>query len=168
MPTKKQLNKIAHETNGNIIKSLKISTWNKGNSHLINSINTLHQVVLENNPDIIGIQELNIRDTDNTDTLKIPGYHLITDNLINKNGLARAGILIKDSLNCQTRDDFTNKEDAHMAITVSITKKVKLNIHVWYRQWQELTNTGRIPGTKNIKKRESQLRLNLFTSPSRR
>ena len=74
-------------------------------------------------PDIMGIQELNLIDIDDTDLIRIPGYTLIWDNLIQSHGNSRAGLLINDSLKYQRIDDLTNQLDACIAITVHLTKK---------------------------------------------
>ena len=140
----------------NIRQKLKIATWNKGNSLLTNSIDILQHVTNIIKPDILAVQELNIKYNDNIDTLTIPGYTLLHDRLIDKNGIARAGLLIKDNIKYKYRADLTNQEDAHIAITVHLTKQVKVNFHSWYRQWQEILPDGRIPGTKSIKAQKSK------------
>ena len=55
------------------------------------------------------------------------------------------------------REDLTNKEDSHLALTVTLTKKKKFNISIWYRQWQEVNEIGKIPGTKSIKAQKTRL-----------
>ena len=99
------------------------------------------------NIDILAIQELNFRKGDCKNQLKIPGYNLITDYLIEKNHLSRAGFLIKESINFKIRPDLTNKQEAHLAISVYTSKTKKINVHSLYRQWQELTSVGKIPNT---------------------
>ena len=69
-------------------------------------------------PDALALQELNIRWDDDTDRLKINGYQLITDSLRQTNGLARAGLLIRDEITCNKRDDLINHKDAHVCATI--------------------------------------------------
>ena len=107
--------------------------------------------------DIIGIQEVNLKSTDDINLIKIPGYDIIYDNLIKTNNISRSAIIIKNTLNYKIRNDLTNQKDAHQAITVYITKKIKLNVHVWYRQWQEINLQGRIPNTKTTKSQKNRI-----------
>ena len=110
----------------------------------------------DNKIDLLAIQELNIRDTDNDNILKIPQYTLVHDALRKKNGLTRSGFLIHDSLKYKVREDIFNQEEAHTALTIYITKK-KLNIHAWYRQWQEVSKTGRIKYIGTISAQKSRI-----------
>ena len=100
---------------------------------------------------------MNIQHFDNINLLTIPGFILITDNLRSTNGLSRAGLLVKNSLKFNTKQDLTNPNDAHIAITIHLTNTKKLNIHSFYCQWQELTPTGRVPNTRNIKAQKNRL-----------
>ena len=47
---------------------------------------------------ILGVQEINIKRGDNIETLQIPDYKLIHDNLLNIRGVSRAGIYIHNSI----------------------------------------------------------------------
>ena len=143
-----------HTQNGNIQKNLKIATWNKGPAQLKNSILNIQSVLQTNNIDILSVQELNLRTDDNKNTMQIDNYNLIHDQLITKNGISRSGIFIKKDLKYKTRLDLTNKSEAHTVITLYITNTKTINIHSWYRQWQEVDTNNKIPrtGTTNAQK----------------
>ena len=88
----------------------------------------------------------------------IQGYDIIYDNLVNSSQISRSVIIIKNSINYKIRDDLTNSLDSHKAITVYITKKIKINFHAWYRQWQQINVQGRIPNTKSIKAQKLRIK----------
>ena len=100
---------------------------------------------------------MNKREFDDMNQISIPSYDIILDKLINKNQLSRTRIIIKSSLKYQVREDLTNKEDSHVAITLYLTKTQKINFHCWYRQFQELLPTGRIAGTKTLKAQKHRI-----------
>ena len=66
--TTKSINKKMHSTNGNIVKSLKVTTWNKGPSLLKNSIQNIKSILSSNSIDFLSLQELNLKTHDNLET----------------------------------------------------------------------------------------------------
>ena len=135
-----------------------VATLNKGPSNYSNAVPNVQKVLQDNNIDILAIQELNFKSGDCKNQLKIPGYNLLTDYLIEKNQISRAGILIRESINFKQRPDLTNKKEAHLAISVYISKSKKINIHSLYRQWQEVTSTGKIPKTGSTAAQKTRLK----------
>ena len=123
--TQKKINKENHQKNGNIQKKYIMATWNKGNSLLKNSIQILQKALEEQKIDICGVQELNLRKSDDINTLKIPGYKIITDNLMNITDLARSAIIIKKDIKFRHRPDLSSQQESHTVITVHVTKKNK-------------------------------------------
>ena len=155
---KKTINSENHQKNGNIVKkNYKIATWNKGNSLIKNSIQILQKALTEEKIDICGIQEYNLRDIDDTNILKIPGYSIITDSLRESNQISRAAIAIKDGIKYRVRPDLSSQTEAQVAVTIQVTKKVSFNIHSWYRQWQMINKDGRIKDTLTTKAQKSRL-----------
>ena len=70
-------NKLIKSYNGNIDKTgIKILSWNKGSSHLINTIDNIKQLIQDEKPLILAIQEANILPGHNLDDLKIEDYKL--------------------------------------------------------------------------------------------
>ena len=146
-----------HTLNGNINKNLKIATWNKGPAQLKNSILNIQHVLQTNNIDILSVQELNLRKEDSLNTLKIDDYNLIHDQLLSTNGISRSGIYIKKDLKYKNRLDLTNSQEAHTVITLYLTKNKTINVHSWYRQWQEIDSNNKIPGTGTINAQKIRL-----------
>ena len=56
------------------------------------------------------------------DSIQIPNYKLYHDNLLQKNNLARSGLLINNEITHKFRPDLMNKNDAHTVVTVYLTK----------------------------------------------
>ena len=74
----------------------------------------------------LALQELNLRGEDNPKLLTIPNYTLVHDSLLKCRVVARAGLLIHNSINYKYRQDLSSQEEAHVAITVYITKTKNL------------------------------------------
>ena len=88
--------------------------------------------------------------------MKIPDYTLVHDKLRDKNLVSRAGIFIHKSINYVVREDLSNQEEAHIVITAHITKSKQINIHSWYRQWQEVHDNNKIPETGTTKAQKAR------------
>ena len=52
--------------------------WNKGNALAYNRINTIELIIGKHSPDILCIQEMNYKNTDDLGLLQIKGYTLTT------------------------------------------------------------------------------------------
>ena len=111
----------------------------------------------DNSIDLLELQELNLRDDDNLEILKIPEYTLFHDKLRAKNGLSMAGFLVHNSLNYKCRDDLSNQQEAHVVITIYLTKSKRINCLSWYRQWQVVGKQGKIPDTGSIAKPKERI-----------
>ena len=79
----KKINKRKHTENGNN-KNIKIMSWNKANSHMLNRINTVRHLIEEHKPDIFPMQETNIRQTDNLEDYQLETYDLLLDKMLEK------------------------------------------------------------------------------------
>ena len=95
--------------NGNKNKNLIILNWNKGNSNFINRVDTIHQIIIEQNPDIFAIQEANIREQDDIRLFQMEGYQLELDNLLETKGIARAIMYIKNDIKYRRLKDIESK-----------------------------------------------------------
>ena len=151
------MNKIAHTTNGNIRNHIKLGTWNKGPSTFQNAVPNIRYLLEKYSIDILAVQELNLKDTDNEKQLTIPNYTLVHDKLRSKNQISRAGIFIHKSVKHVVRDDLTNQGEAHVAITAYITKTKKINVHAWYRQWNQMQGNHKIPDTGTTKAQKERM-----------
>ena len=121
-----------------------------------NTILIVQKVLTEDNIDICGVQELNLRTNDNMDTMKIPGYSIVTYNLRQSNDIARAAIIIKDGIKYITRPELSSQLEAQVAVTIQATKQISFNIHSWYRQWRQINLEGRIKDSWTTKAQKTQ------------
>ena len=147
---KKTQNKTAHAKNGN--QNLILLNWNKGNSKYCNRIDTIKQIILQHNPHIFCIQEANIYRDDDIRMYQIPGYYLEIDKLLKSKGLARVITYVSHKIRYKRL--HTLESDIEPVIWLEIMKQggnKTLKIQNYYRQWQEMTDTGSIPKTKSIK-----------------
>ena len=155
---KKLTNKEVHTINGNI--SMKYLNWNKGNSKLVNKIDTLQNILSRFKPDIVAIQELNFTNDQDLAEVMIPNYKWEMDGLLQKNGRARSALLIHEAVRYSRRKDLETEAEAHVWITINLPAGRKINVQSWYRQWQEMGVNSRIEGTNtgtHVKNRITKL-----------
>ena len=81
--------------NGNIQKSIKIISWNKGNALAGNRINELKLIISREKPEVFFINEFNLNKDIDSNSLNIKNYHLELDNLYKTKGIARTAVYIK-------------------------------------------------------------------------
>ena len=92
---KNEINKIQHIACGNQV--LKILTWNKGNSRAINTIDRITSVIIGNNADIAVINEFNYSYHEDPSLIKIIGYNLEFDRLLDSYGNARRAMYVRNN-----------------------------------------------------------------------
>ena len=101
-------NKTNHMVHGNISGggTYKLLTWNKGNSNFSNRRDDVLISLNRHNPDIFSIHEANYSIKND---VKIKGYKIEYNNLIDGNDICRTIILIRDSISYKRRYDLENK-----------------------------------------------------------
>lgn len=69
-------NKLVKSLNGNISKKrgIKICTWNKGNSLLINRMPEIKNIINQHKPLLFGISEARFREKDDKNSIEISDY----------------------------------------------------------------------------------------------
>ena len=131
--------------------------WNKGNSLAKNKMASIEQLIEQYTPDILCIHELNIRQDEDLNLFQITGYVLITDSMLEEYGLSRTGIFIKQELRYKRRTDLEVIGDSNIWITVFPHRQKCFNLCSYYRQWQIVTNKGRINNTDSITSQKTRL-----------
>ena len=91
---KNKRNKKIKTINGNIQKSIKIISWNKGNALAGNRINELKLIISREKPEVFFINEFNLNKDVDINLLNIKNYHLELDNLYETKGIARTAVYI--------------------------------------------------------------------------
>ena len=124
--------------------------WNKGNSLAKNKLETIEILLEQNTPDLLCLQELNIRQNEDLKTFQMDGYTLITDSMLEEHGLARTGIYIKQNIKFKRRSDLEIKGDSMIWLTIYPFRQKSFNICNYYRQWQIVSINGKITNTDSI------------------
>ena len=79
----KQQNKLVHITNGNRnCKGYKLSQWNCGSAFLENKMVEIEAAVARIKPTVFCVSESNLRDTVDQSEVQIPGYRLLTSQML--------------------------------------------------------------------------------------
>ena len=128
----KNLNRSQHICNGNIKSNLKILHWNKGNSNFYNKIDNVYTILDQNKPNIFSVVEANYSFSDK---INIRDYSIEFSRLHISSTFSRNLILIKDSISYNRRYDLENKYIATVWIEINISKKSKILVCSYYRQW---------------------------------
>ena len=155
--TKKQINKQQHILNGNVIK-MKLITWNKGPALAKNRIPEIHQLLLEQKPTVLAIQEFNLREVDDETDLHFPEYSLEMDTMMAVHGWSRSAIYIHNSVKHSRRLDLEVTTEAMVAITLHPARTKPINIINYYRQWQVCQSQGAVPDTDSINEQTKRLK----------
>ena len=109
MMKNKKSNKLKRSINGNINtydNKIKIIQWNKGSSDILNMLQEIKDIIKIQKPEVFIINELNLEDDINIESINIKGYSLEIDQLMEKSGISRTGMYIKNNLN-YTREKGT-------------------------------------------------------------
>ena len=109
MPQKQRvINKLTHIKNGNF--NFKIIQWNKGPSHLINSIDNIINLIQTHQPHIFSLSEANITPQHNIDHLQIKDYTLTTLKL------ARSCLYVSSDIKFKRRKDLESNSNIWIQI----------------------------------------------------
>ena len=151
------MNKKLHILNGNGIK-FKLITWNKGNAYATNRISEIHQILHDQKPTILALQEFNLRDTDDQADLEFPEYSLELDTMIQVHGWSRTATYIHQSIKHSRRMDLEVPQESMVSITLHPSRAKPVNIINYYRQWQVCQPEGAIPDTNSIEDQTKRLK----------
>ena len=80
MSSTKIINKTQKTKNGNI-KSIKIMQWNSGSCWAERTIDKVENIIMEYNPHIIFVSEMNADAATNPQLLNIRGFNVETDSM---------------------------------------------------------------------------------------
>ena len=100
-------NKMAHTVNGNLIHGIRMITWNKGNTFLENSQESIQLLIKQQKPHILSIHEARLRQCVPLDDVKIPGYDIHVDGLYKAGKTGREVVYTSTDLTVKYRSEFT-------------------------------------------------------------
>ena len=127
---------ITQGSNGT--KGIKLLTWNKANSHLINTIEVIKQLIEDEQPMVLAIHEANILQNHDLDKLQIDGFTLYNDGLYKNGKTGRNCLYIDNCLKVQLREYLMDENLALTAVTLGKPNQTKFTILSFYRQWKLL------------------------------
>ena len=135
-------NKTIKIKNGNIGngKGLRIITWNKDKAHLVNRMDTIRQLIEDEQPHILALHEANIMQGNDLEELQIPEYNLITDGLYRAGRTGRTCMYVSTSLRADVRVELMEPDLALIALSLGKPHQKRFNVLSFYRQWTVLDN----------------------------
>ena len=123
--SKKELNKTMHILRGNKKNErLRCGWWNNKSSQCHSAKNTKNQVaeVLKvHKLDVLSISEANVYKEDDSSDLKIKGYELICDNLLEK-GRTRSAMYINEKFQYKLRKDLMEQNTPEVWLEIDMKK----------------------------------------------
>ena len=93
----------------------------------MNCLNEIKDLIIEERPEMLIINELNLEEDISIDNINIDGYNIEIDNLYKK-GMARTGVYIKKNLNYKREKEFEAENESIVTLKVGYPKKKK-SIH---------------------------------------
>ena len=139
-------NSIIKAINGNI-NGMKVTCWNKTDAPLIKKINDIKQILCNDKPHVLIVNELNLNDFQFRGITKFPNYRFKSDRLLHSIGKARTGMWIHRDLIYSRNPLLEDNSNSIVAIKVGFPHKRKINLIGYYRQ---LRYVGKIE-TSNMK-----------------
>ena len=95
---KKIRNRIKRAVNGNIKNQIHLMLWNKGNSNIRNKIQEIRDIVEQDKPEILVINEFNHKKDEDLSNTIINGYQLELDQVPEGSNSHRNAIYIKNNI----------------------------------------------------------------------
>ena len=159
---KKKKNRLKRSENGNIRSVLKIMSWNKGKNDIskMGNIEEIKELIKDKKPDILFINELNLKDTDDIGNMNIINYNFEHDLLYFSNGIARLGAWIKSYLVYSRIKHLEGNEEAVIALKIGYPNKKRFTLIGQYRQWSAIYKNKKF---RKFEYTEQNERLKVFT-----
>lgn len=134
---RKMLNKKQKTINGNTKNKIRIISFNKADENIAAKMNNINQIIIKQKPQILIVNELNLRFNQYSGITNIKGYNFITDVLINSKNNVRIGMWISKNLKITRNPIFDDNKNHIIAIKVGYPKTKKINIIRHYRQFKD-------------------------------
>ena len=111
---------------------------NKGNSEFCNRSDQIKLIIKQHNPDIIIINELNIKQHDTMSKLQFQNYKMITDGLDITDQYSRTGMLISNDIHYKRRNDLEAQGLSTIWIQLTYPRRRPILVQGIYRQFRRL------------------------------
>ena len=117
-------------------KTMKLIQINKGNSPLYNHMDQLQDIIVQNKPSILIINELNSHNGDSTCKNNFANYRMETDGLDITDQTARTGMLIHNSIHYVSCRDLESMGTSTIWVQLKYPGCKPVLIQALYRQFQ--------------------------------
>ncbi len=135
--------------NGNIRNNIKIMQWNKGQIDLTEKIEEVKDLINNFKPEILVINDANFNSHEDISLIKIKGFSLEVDNLMNDHKVNRTVIYIKENICYQRKHKYETKNESSITIAIGYQNMKKIWLTGHYRQFQ-LINKNKERSTTSI------------------
>ena len=130
----------SRSVNGNrSSKGIKIAHWNKGNSHLVNKMAEIKNIIGTHHPHILGVSEANLLDKHDQSLVAIPDFNLHVCPTISNPTLGNSRVVVythKDIV-AKLRPDLMCDTYSSVWLEVGLPRHKKFLVCQSYREWQQ-------------------------------
>ena len=109
---------------------MKMLTWNKNDCNIEDRMVQIKELIIDQKPHILFINELNFNPDQNKGITFIKNYTFETDNFPQYNKTARTGVWISNNLNYSRDKSIEAKNSSVIAIKVGFPKKQHIGAYV--------------------------------------
>ena len=130
----------ARYVNGNrSSKGIKIAHWNKGNSHLVNKISEIKNIMAKHNPHILGVSEANLLENHDQSLVEVPNYNLHVCPTITHPSIGNSRIVVytHKEIVAKPRPDLMCNSYSSIWLEVGLPGHKKFLVNQSYREWQQ-------------------------------
>ena len=131
--------------NGNkTSKGIKKAHWNKGNSHLMNKMPDIKNIVAKYHPQILGISEANLLDNHDQSLVAIPDFNLhVCPTITNPSiGNSRVVVYTHKDVVAKLRADLMCNTYSSIWLEVGLPGHKRFLVNQSYREWQQKGSTS--------------------------
>ncbi len=126
MVSHKKINKSKKIINRNIQNNLRVIQWNKGSANIMNQINEIKDIIKENKPEVLILNEANFYSDEDISSIKIEGYNIEEDQLMDDFNVNRTLMYIKNNLTYERHREFESKNKSAITIAVGFKYMKKI------------------------------------------
>ena len=128
-------NSLIKAVNGNI-KGMKITCWNKTNAPLMTKINDIKEILKNDKPHVLIVNELNLNEDQHKGITNYQNYKFESDKLLHSIGKARTGMWIHKDIIYSRNFKLEDNVNSVVAVKIGFPHKKKINLIGYYRQFR--------------------------------
>ena len=123
-------------------KGIKIGHWNKGNSHLVNKMAEIKNIIGSHHPHILGVSEANLHGDHDQSLAAITDYNLhVCPTITNPSmSMSRVVVYTHKDIVAKARPDLMCETYSSIWLEVGLPNHKKFLVNQSYREWQQRGN----------------------------